>query len=165
MSGTPCRRDCRAAPARVLSVGGDAVNSTHVSRSTRSSGFSLIELLVVMAVLGILAMIAIPRLTGARDRATDNAALAELRMLDSEIRRYEVQNSELPPDLAAIGRDDLVDAWGNGWVYAVDGGRTGPGGTLNSDFDLYSLGRDGTLSDDDVVRARDGGYFGKLSEM
>ncbi len=42
-------------------------------------GFTLIELLVVVGVLGVLAAIAIPRFTGARNRAQDAVARADLR--------------------------------------------------------------------------------------
>jgi uncharacterized delta-60 repeat protein/prepilin-type N-terminal cleavage/methylation domain-containing protein len=42
-------------------------------------GFTLIELLVVVVVLGVLAAIAIPRFTGARSRAQDAVARADLR--------------------------------------------------------------------------------------
>ena len=44
---------------------------------------------------------------------------------------------------------------------------------VNSDFDLYSMGKDGASaspftaksSQDDIVRAFNGGYYGKVADM
>ena len=73
----------------------------------------------------------------------------------------------------------LIDAWGRPYQYLRIDGSTTPGinGTrrrdknanpVNSDYDLYSMGRDGKTTPqftaknarDDIVRASDGKYFG-----
>jgi general secretion pathway protein G len=76
----------------------------------------------------------------------------------------------------------MKDPWGNAYHYLrINGGDAKGKGKMrkdhsmvpvNSDFDLYSMGPDGQskppftakASRDDIVRAGDGGYFGKASE-
>ena len=54
----------------------------------KRKGFTLIELIVVIAILGILAAIAIPRLTGTRDKAETAALVATVRTLNSAVSVY-----------------------------------------------------------------------------
>ena len=80
--------------------------------------------------------------------------------------------------LAAIDRAGMVDPWGYPYIYVVV---TGPGGSrkdkfmvpLNTDYDLYSVGADGASvaplsaakSQDDVIRALNGGFVGLASNF
>jgi general secretion pathway protein G len=77
-----------------------------------------------------------------------------------------------------IGRDDAVDPWGNEFRYLlIEGMPPNIRGQarkdrnlvpINVDYDLYSVGRDGSSSKplvakaslDDVVRADSGGWVG-----
>jgi general secretion pathway protein G len=82
-----------------------------------------------------------------------------------------------------VGKDHLTDPWGNPYRYLrIDGGTTkGLNGKrrrdknanpVNSDYDLYSMGRDGKTTAqfmakkarDDIVRANDGRYYGLAEE-
>lgn len=56
-----------------------------IQKKRNKKGFTLIELVVVIAILGILAAIAIPRLTGSREKANRSAVLANLRTIESAI--------------------------------------------------------------------------------
>jgi len=132
----------------------------------RPGGFTLIELLVVLTILGLLAGLAGPRvisyLGGAR---TDTAQLqieefgAGLDLFHLEVGRYPTTEEGLAAltgePSGARGwngpylrkRDIPMDPWGNEYRYRYPG--------TNGDYDLYSLGRDGTEGgegeDSDIV--------------
>jgi general secretion pathway protein G len=144
-------------------------------RSNR--GLTLIELLIVMAVIGILSSIALLLYYDFSYQAQIAKAVADIATLDSEISTFEMMNERLPNDLAEIGRATLRDPWGNPYEYlnfALGGGQPRKDHALhpiNTEFDLYSKGRDGDsrtpltaqASRDDIIRANDGQYIGLAS--
>jgi general secretion pathway protein G len=88
-----------------------------------------------------------------------------------------------PKTNLSLGYDKRVDPWGFPYQYKNLRTNSGKGNgnarkdkylkPVNSDFDLYSLGLDGksqpSLTDqfsrDDVLRARDGGFFGTAEDF
>ena len=142
----------------------------------------MVEILIAVAIIGILAAIAIPNYISYRYKAKIAAAVEEMKTIELAIADYVLKESELPDSLSDIGKQDLTDPWGNPYQYLrIDGGTT-PGlngkrrrdknaNPVNSDYDLYSMGRDGKTAPqfmakdarDDIVRANDGRYYG-LSE-
>ena len=60
-------------------------NVTGLKKKNNKKGFTLIELVVVIAILAILAALAIPRLTGAQDRAKISADKATFATLNSAV--------------------------------------------------------------------------------
>ena len=142
-------------------------------------GFSLIELLTVIAILATLSSIAVPAYSTYAEKARITTCIAEIRMLEKSIIAFVDENGNLPNTLNNIGLGHVLDPWGNPYQYAVVG--SVPKGhlrkdhflvPLNSDFDLYSMGKDGKSkppltahhSHDDIIRANDGGYVGLASE-
>jgi general secretion pathway protein G len=93
-----------------------------------------------------------------------------------------MNDNRTPPDsLSAVGQGGKLDPWGRPYEYLRLEGVKGVAGKarknkslvpLNSDFDLYSKGKDGEsvgpltspVSRDDVLRANDGGFIGLASE-
>ena len=52
-------------------------------------GFTLVELLIVVVIIGLLATIAIPKFTGAREKAFIAAVASDLRILSSQMEIYQ----------------------------------------------------------------------------
>jgi len=119
--------------------------------------------------------LAVPRYRDIAERARVAKATGDIRALQTDL----LSQDSLPPSLAAINRQTLLDPWGRPYVYfkfPPTKSKAPPAGArrdrflvpVNSQFDLYSLGKDGAssppftakASQDDVVRANDGGYIG-----
>ena len=148
------------------------------------AGFTLVELLTVIGLLGTITAIAIPTYSGYMNKARITKAIAEITMLQNEIKLYEIGEYTLPNSLADIGWGNLLDPYGRPYQYlnfATGLKGKGVGGKrkdqwdnpLNDDYDLYSTGRDGQSaqhlhnkkSHDDIVRAREGRFIGLASEF
>jgi len=133
-----------------------------------------------MAIMITLATMGIPAFGDALENAYVGQAIGDIRTLQTEITRFEVQFKKLPDDLQEAGVTDFLDPWGNPYQYLNFDNVQGPGQKkkdkfqvpLNSTYDLYSMGKDGktsnalTASDskDDVLRANDGAYIGLGSQ-
>ncbi len=130
-----------------------------------------------MGLIGVLVTIALPRLTDLLVNVKVTQAIADINAIEIDLMAFSITNDSLPPDLATIGRGGMLDPWGNPYQYLNYNGNTkNPKGArkdrslhpLNSDFDLYSMGADGQTaapitaapSQDDIIRANDGGYIG-----
>jgi general secretion pathway protein G len=143
-------------------------------------GFTLIELMVVVAILGTITGIAIPAYQTYIEKARVAKAIAEIDMMQGEIAAFIADTQELPNTLNDIGRGTLLDPWENNYQYYNLGTAAGKGAMrkdrfmvpLNTDYDLYSMGKDGKTkppltakaSHDDVIRANDGRFIGLASE-
>jgi len=143
--------------------------------------FTLLEILIVMAIMITLAAMGIPAFADAVDVAYVARAIGDIRTLQTEITRYEVQLGKLPDTLQEVGVTDMLDPWGNPYQYLNFDNVNGQGPKkkdrflvpLNSTYDLYSKGKDGLTStslqppasQDDIVRANDGAYVGLGSEF
>jgi general secretion pathway protein G len=146
-----------------------------------SEGFTLIELLIVIAIVLTVSAIAIPNLMAAIDLARIARAVGDIHTLEDEIDLYQVINSQFPDSLAAVGYGAFLDPWGSPYQYLNHATMRGNGQDrkdrflvpLNSDYDLYSMGKDGAslppitvkVSQDDIIRASNGSYVGLASQF
>ena len=144
-------------------------------------GFTLLELLTTVTVLAALVALAIPQFVIYKTRAEIGKAISDMRTLETTIKIYHLDNGTFPSSLTGLPNANTLDPWGRPYEYLKIEGNTKAKGNarkdkflvpLNSDFDLYSMGADGKTvapitakaSQDDIIRANDGGYFGLASE-
>ena len=144
--------------------------------SRRCSGFTIVEILIVVAILGTLASIAVPKYTDYRERIKVAQAVTDITALSLLINNYQLDARNYPANLASVGNAGKLDPWGQPYVYLnlQDPATKGQARKnknlvpINSDYDLYSKGKDGDsrppltarVSRDDVIRANDGRFLG-----
>lgn len=137
------------------------------------------ELLTALALLMALAALAVPAYTSYVDQANVGQAKTDIRSLEQAIARFETAKGELPDTLAEIGASGKRDPWGNAYQYLRIAGAGLKGKAalrkdrflvpINSDYDLYSMGKDGASnppltakpSRDDIIRANNGAFVGR----
>jgi general secretion pathway protein G len=144
-------------------------------------GFTVLELLIVMAIIVTISAMAVPNLMSAIDSARVARAVGDINAIEDEITLYQVINGALPDDLSQVGYGSYPDPWHNPYAYLNHSTMKGNGQArkdrflvpLNSDYDLYSAGKDGQSvppltaapSQDDVIRASNGSYVGLASQF
>lgn len=155
-------------------------STSRIVHGLRESGLTLIELLLVVAMVAVLAGIALPIYQNYRERVKQAQAIQDIIVIQTVIRGYAQDHGHYPVTLADVGNNQRMDPWGRPYVYqdlstlqtrglARKDRKLNP---LNSDFDLYSVGKDGLSrtqltnkeSLDDIVRANDGAYVGLAAD-
>lgn len=150
-------------------------------RTTRQSGFSLVEILIAISIILVLAALAIPKYLTAVNQARVARAAGDIRTIGNQILGYEVINHVFPNDLTQAGFPSNVDPWGQPYQYLNFATNTNPSAVrvdrfnvpLNTYFDLYSTGKDmlsappltAAVSQDDIVWAGDGSYDGLATDF
>src|SRR6266853_4094220 len=61
-------------------------------------GFTLVEIMIVVAIIALLAAIAVPNFLRARKRSQATRILEDLRMIDSAIDQYAIENNKASND-------------------------------------------------------------------
>lgn len=147
-------------------------------------GWTLIELLLVLGIVGILSSLSIIKIQDMIEHARVAKAIGDIEAIQVELIGFYAGDDSLPSSLAGIDRDSYLDPWGNPYMYfkyppANRGGNVAGARMdrflhpLNSDFDLYSMGKDGQsqtpitarASQDDIIRANDGGFIGLAAQF
>lgn len=146
------------------------LNNTRTSR-----GFTLLEIIIVLSIISILSTIGSIMYVGHLERARVYSAIQILTAMSTELQDYGIDSGSYPQSLNDLGYGNLLDPWGTPYQYlnisTANRGQMRKDRFLvpiNSDFDLYSMGKDGDsrrplvapVSRDDVIRANDGQYIG-----
>lgn len=149
------------------------------ARRPCSRGFSVMELMLAVALLAVLGAIAAPIYGSYRERVREYSAANDISAMAAQLTRFQLDRRVLPETLAEAGLGGRIDPWGRPYVYynVESNGRGGARkdrrlNPLNTDFDLYSLGKDGVSkpqisqkdSLDDILRAGNGRFVGKASD-
>lgn len=153
------------------------------ARQTRpplQAGFHLLEVLIAVAIVAIVSAIAVPSYSGYVNRVDFATAKVDIKEIEQTIEQYYLDNRGYPASLNDVGLAGKLDPWENAYQYQrVAGASTGdlrkdqslvP---VNSDYDLYSNGKDGLSSKpfpaaksrDDIVRASDGRFLGYAADF
>ena len=144
----------------------------------RSRGVTLMDLMLALVISTMLLAIAIPAYDSYVQRAKVARAKGDIGAISIAIDRFRLRNRDrVPMSLDELGIDIPEDPWGNPYVFTniIDAGpgfggfrKDGNLNPINTDFDLFSTGRDGDYagplnakkSRDDVVRANNGAFIG-----
>lgn len=144
-------------------------------------GFTLIEIMIVMAIIGTLSAMAVPNYLKYREKSKVAVAITDVRIIEKQINIYAIDTGGLPDSLNVLSISNIIDPWNNFYQYLrIDGGNAPPGKLrkdhflvpVNTDYDLYSMGKDGksqspftaNASQDDIIRVNNGGFVGLVSD-
>lgn len=129
----------------------------------KKSGFTLIELMLVVIIIGALVAMVMPRLTGRGEQARASAAKADIQAnIATGLKLYELDNGNFPSTEEGLNallnkpaqatnwngpylEKKPIDPWGREYKYKSPGDH-------RSDYDLYSLGKDGQEGTTDDVK-------------
>lgn len=142
---------------------------------TELNGFTVVELLAVVTILGALSALGVPKIQQTVERARVAQAIGDIHTF-----ALNLATQDTLPDKLSFGGPVPVDPWGNPYRYEkLPLKKKVPKNArkdrfqvpLNTQYDLYSMGKDGKTSapltakasQDDVVRANDGGFIGLAS--
>src|SRR5205085_1469859 len=64
----------------------------------RRGGFTLVEIMIVVAIIALLAAIAVPGFLRARKRSQASRILNDLRLIDSAVDQYAIENNKKTND-------------------------------------------------------------------
>lgn len=148
----------------------------------RQRAFTFVEFALVLLVIGLLYSTVRPAYTHLVNEAKSDDSQRDIEELSIAIDDFYDKNGYYPDSLDQVFDEVPLDPWGNPYEYLRIEGNTSPSvGKLrkdrnlvpiNSDYDLYSKGPDGqsaspltaNISKDDIVRGRNGDFFGPATE-
>jgi general secretion pathway protein G len=144
-------------------IGRRQLKGRPMNRKYRTSGFTLIELMLVVIIIGALVAMVLPRFVGRGEQARSAAATADIQAnIATALKLYELDNGNFPSTEEGLNallsklssaagwngpylEKKPIDPWAREYKYKC------PGEHRQADYDLYSLGKDGIESADDIT--------------
>jgi general secretion pathway protein G len=128
-------------------------------RQSLRSAFTLMEVMLVLVIIAAIAGLVISNLGGFQRKADEKIARTYINNLRNAVESYKMEMRSYPPDLNALyekpanvnnaanwyrilTKPPAADPWGNAYEYSV---------VDAENFEIRSLGPDGTRSDDDIL--------------
>jgi prepilin-type N-terminal cleavage/methylation domain-containing protein len=118
----------------------------------RRGGFTLVEIMIVVAIIALLAAIAVPNFLRARKRSQATRILEDLRIIDSAVDQYAIENNKSTGD--TVIWTDIQNYLKTGSVLYNSGGTDLLGNQYSG----------GTFSVDSIPKLSSTS-FGKLSDV
>jgi general secretion pathway protein G len=133
----------------------------------QTKGFTLVELMLVVIIIGVLVAMVAPRFAGRSEEARKEVASADINAnIATALKLYELDNGAFPTSDEGIQALTTAPASANRWKgpyldkkpldpWNREYKYRSPGTHRVYDYDLYSLGKDGVESQDDITNWAD----------
>ena len=139
-------------------------------------GFTLVEVVLAMVIVAVLVSLGIVSYRAYLERVDIARAGSDIAVISASVTEFKSEWGRFPTGLGEIGKSTMLDPWQHAYQYVDHSDLTSRGSwrkdknivPINSDFDLYSMGKDGSSaapltaapSRDDIIRANDGAFIG-----
>lgn len=159
---------------------GSKMRQISISRMRCSRAFTVLEISVGILIASLFYMTFVPATLSMIETAKSTTTNEEIKEFSEKIDSFLKDNGRLPDTLEEVFGEVPLDPWGNPYQYTNIVKAKGKGKLrkdknlvpINTDYDFYSMGPDGesaspltaAISQDDIVRGRNGAFFGVASE-